>query len=138
LVPARGGELAGRAAAGYGAPAAAAAAAIYSQLARRFGLPVSGGAWVQDVVSGGPADRAGLRAGGDSVRFQALAINDGGDIITAVDGRPLDDEAALGVALLRLKPGDGVVLRVYRDGKRRDVKLTLGQRPKEANGGALP
>jgi S1-C subfamily serine protease len=36
------------------------------------------------------------------VRFQARAINDGGDIITAVDGRPLDDEAALGVALLRL------------------------------------
>ncbi|MDX6721573.1 MAG: hypothetical protein QOJ63_3827, partial [Solirubrobacteraceae bacterium] len=115
-----------------------ATARIYPQLARRFGLPVSRGAWVQDVVDGGPADKAGLRAGGEPVRFQARSVNDGGDIITAVDGRPLDDEAFLGVALLRLKPGDAVVLRVYRDGKARDVKLTLGERPKQANGGGLP
>jgi S1-C subfamily serine protease len=115
-----------------------ATARIYPQLAQRFELPVSRGAWVQEVVSGGPADKAGLRAGTDAVRFQARSINDGGDIITAVDGRPLDDEAALGVALLRRKPGEAVVLRVYRDGRPRDVKVALGERPKQANGGVLP
>jgi 2-alkenal reductase len=115
-----------------------ATARIYPQLARRFGLPVDKGAWVQEVVPGGPADKAGLHAGSEPVRFQARSVNEGGDIITAVNGRPLDDEAALGVALLRHKPGDQVVLRVYRDGKPRDVTVTLGTRPQQADSAVLP
>ena len=111
---------------------------IYPQLARRFKLPVTKGAWVQEVVPDGPADKAGLRAGSGSVRFQARSVNPGGDIITAVDGKPLDDEAALGVALLGLAPGDEVVLRVYRAGRPRDVKLELGTRPKQANAEVVP
>ena len=115
-----------------------ATARIYPQLARRFGLAVSKGAWVQQVTADGPAAKAGLRAGGDEVRFQARSYADGGDIITAVDGRPLDDEAALGVALSRYKPGDDVVLRTYRDGEPRDVTITLGTRPKQASSAVLP
>jgi S1-C subfamily serine protease len=42
-----------------------AAARTYPELARRFKLPVTQGAWVQDVVDGGPADKAGLQAGSD-------------------------------------------------------------------------
>ena len=108
-------------------------AAIYPQLARRFGLPVTTGAWVQEVVPNGPADDAGLRAGTEARRFQARALRVGGDIITAVDGRKLPDEAALGVALLRLRPGQRVTLRVYRDGKPRDVRVTLGERPQQTD-----
>jgi S1-C subfamily serine protease len=111
---------------------------IYPQLARHFKLPVATGAWVQEVVDGGPADKAGLRAGSRAVRFQARSVNDGGDIITAVDGRALNDEAALGTELLRHKPGEVVVLRVYRSGRPRDVKLTLGTRPKQADADVLP
>ncbi len=111
---------------------------IYPQLARRFKLPVTKGAWVQEVVDDGPADKAGLRAGGSSVRFQARSVNPGGDIITAVNGKTLDDEAALGVALLRHKPGDEVVLRVYRAGRFRDVKLDLGRRPQQSDPGRVP
>jgi S1-C subfamily serine protease len=115
-----------------------ATARIYPQLARRFGLPVSKGAWVQDVVSGGPADKAGLRTGSKPVRFQARSVTEGGDIITAVNGRPLNDEAALGVALARLRPGDAVLLRIYRDGKPRDVSVRLGTRPQQADSEVLP
>lgn len=104
-------------------------AAIYPQLARRFRLPVTAGAWVQDVVPGGPADDAGLREGSDTVRFQARNINVGGDIITAVGGKKLADEAALGVALLELRPGQEVTLQVYRNGKPREVRVKLGSRP---------
>ncbi|MBA3747895.1 MAG: trypsin-like peptidase domain-containing protein, partial [Solirubrobacterales bacterium] len=111
---------------------------VYPQLAERFKLAVQRGAWVQEVVDGGPADEAGLRAGRGSVRFQARTVNAGGDIITAVDGKPLRDEAGLGVELLRRRPGQVVVLRVYREGRPRDVKLTLGSRPKQANAGVLP
>jgi len=103
--------------------------AIYPQLARQFDLPVSKGAWVQEVVPGSPADRAGLRAGGDRARFQGRAVTDGGDVIVAVDGRKLADENALGVQLLRLVPDQRVTLRVVREGKQRDVRVTLGERP---------
>ncbi|MDP2711729.1 MAG: trypsin-like peptidase domain-containing protein [Solirubrobacteraceae bacterium] len=111
---------------------------IYPQLARRFGLPVTAGAWVQEVVPGGPADKAGLRAGGDEQRFQARTINDGGDIIAAVDGEQLADEAALSVALLAFKPGQEVTLRVYRDGTARNVRLRLGSRPQQTGAGRRP
>lgn len=104
---------------------------IYPQLARRFRLPVSEGAWVQEVVPGGPADDAGLRAGDQERRFQAREVTVGGDIVTAVNGEKLEDEAALGVALLDFRPGQQVTLRVYRDGKPRDVRVRLGTRPKQ-------
>jgi S1-C subfamily serine protease len=108
-----------------------ATAPIYPQLARRFGLPVTSGAWVQEVVPGGPAQDAGLRAGRDTERFQARPITVGGDIIVAVNGKKLTGEEALGVALLDLQPGQKITLRVYRDGKPRDVRVTLGSRPQQ-------
>jgi S1-C subfamily serine protease len=111
---------------------------IYPQLARRFGLPVTTGAWIQEIVPDGPADDAGLRGGGPTRRFQARSVRAGGDIVTAVNGRKLPDEAALGVALLRLRPGEKVTLRVYRDGKPRDVRVTLGERPQQTDAPSRP
>ncbi|MGI9100268.1 MAG: S1C family serine protease [Solirubrobacteraceae bacterium] len=115
-----------------------ATARIYPQLARRFGLPVSTGAWVQEVVPSGPADDAGLKAGTDTQRFQARSVTVGGDIITAIDGRALEDEAALGVRLLSRRPGERVTLRVYRDGKPRNVRVTLGERPRQTDAPVRP
>jgi S1-C subfamily serine protease len=109
-------------------------ARIYPQLARRFRLPVTAGAWVQDVVAGGPAQKAGLHAGDRARRFQARDITVGGDIITAVNGEKLADEDALGVALLAFKPGQRITLRVYRDGKPRNVSVRLGTRPQQTAG----
>jgi len=112
-------------------------AQIYPQLARRFRLPVTTGAWVQEVVRGGPADRAGLRAGREKRRFQARPITAGGDIVTAVNGTKLPDNEALGVALLAYKPGAQITLRVYRAGEPRDVRVRLGSRPAQT-GNARP
>jgi len=113
-------------------------AGIYPQLARRFRLPVTAGAWVQEVVSGGPADEAGLRAGSDQRRFQSRPIIVGGDIVTAVNGEKLVDAAALGVALLEFKPGDQITLRVFRGGKARDVRVRPGSRPQQSTGAVRP
>ncbi|MBW3609520.1 MAG: trypsin-like peptidase domain-containing protein [Actinobacteria bacterium] len=106
---------------------------IYPQLARRFRLPVTAGAWVQEVVPDGPADDAGLRAGTQERRFQARDVTVGGDIITAVNGEKLENEAALAEALLDFRPGRQVTLRIYRDGKPRDVRVRLGTRPKQTD-----
>jgi S1-C subfamily serine protease len=108
-------------------------ARIYPQLARHFRLPVTTGAWVQEVVPGGPAEKAGLRDGHDERRFQSRDITVGGDIITAVNARKLPDEAALGVALLAYKPGERITLHVFRAGKARDVRVRLGSRPQQSS-----
>jgi len=110
-------------------------ARVYPQLARRFRLPVTYGAWVQDVIKGGPAGRAGLRAGNREQRFQAQDFFVDGDVISAVNGKKLVDEAALSVELLDKKPGDQVTLRVYRDGKARDMRVRLGSRPSQTGNG---
>jgi S1-C subfamily serine protease len=94
---------------------------IDAQLALDESLPVNAGAWIsgslngtQPVVPGGPADVAGLEAG---------------DIITAVEGVPVDDTNPLDLQVLRFAPGDAVTLDVLRDGESLVLEATLGERP---------
>jgi S1-C subfamily serine protease len=107
---------------------------IFPQLAERFDLPVQQGAWVQDVTDGGPADEAGIRAGGDRKSFQARAYDVGGDVITRVDGKPVDDPKALSDRLLDFRPDDVVTLTVLRDGSERAVRVRLKERPNDVSG----
>jgi 2-alkenal reductase len=105
---------------------------VYPQLAERFGLPVQHGAWVQDVTPGGPAARAGLRGGRQEARFQDRTYGVGGDIIVAIDGRPVREENDVATALVRFSPGDEVSLQVMRGDKRQTLRVKLGERPLNA------
>jgi putative serine protease PepD len=71
------------------------------------------GAVVESVVSGGPADQAGVKAG---------------DVIVAVDGVTVADSAALAKAIRAHKPGDSVKLTVDRNGSEQTLAPTLGKR----------
>jgi S1-C subfamily serine protease len=103
---------------------------IYPQLRERFDLPVGKGAWVQDVVADGPAADAGLRGGSDrETVFQVRSYRDGGDVITSIDGRPVDDPDDLSRAVALLDPSATVTLEAWRDGERREVRIKLGSRP---------
>ena len=51
----------------------------------------------------------------------------GGDLIMAIDGRSADSSAALDRATRGKKPGDTVVLTVYRDGRTLKISVKLGQ-----------
>jgi S1-C subfamily serine protease len=106
-----------------------ASVAVYPQLARRFELPVTSGAWIQDVTSDGPAQKAHLKAGGDTERFQERPFRTGGDVVTAVQGRPVHAESDLAKALLDYEPGDTVTLDIRRGAERRQVRVKLGERP---------
>jgi 2-alkenal reductase len=105
---------------------------VYPQLAERFSLPAQHGAWVQDVTPGGPAARAGLRGGSRQARFQDRAYAVGGDLIVAIEGRPVREENDVATALVRFSPGDEVSLQVVRDGKRQTIRVKLGERPLNA------
>jgi S1-C subfamily serine protease len=102
---------------------------VYPQLARRFGLAVKHGAWVQDVTAGSPAARAGLRPGSGEQRFQTATYKPGGDVIVSVDGRPLRRDADLSLAIASRAPGDRVRLEVRRGTRRRTLEVTLTARP---------
>jgi putative serine protease PepD len=72
------------------------------------------GAQVGCVVTNGPADKAGLKAG---------------DVITAVDGTVVSGADALTASLSSRAPGDKVTLTVVNGGSTKSVGVTLGSRP---------
>jgi S1-C subfamily serine protease len=53
----------------------------------------------------------------------------GGDLIIAVDGRPVDGQDALRRALNQKRPGDKMVLTIYRGKRTSKVTITLGSAP---------
>jgi S1-C subfamily serine protease len=80
------------------------------------------------VTPGGPADKAGIRGGDTPTRLEGLQA--GGDIITAIDGQPIDTfDELLSYLTTHKSPGDTVVLTVLRDGQPTDVTVTLEKRP---------
>jgi S1-C subfamily serine protease len=102
---------------------------LYPQLAERLDLNVGGGALVQDVEDGSPAEDAGIQAGDDQITFQGGPVPTGGDVIVAVDGKPLTLHSDLADVISSMSAGDKVRLQLLRDGKRRTVEVTLGRRP---------
>ena len=91
-------------------------------------LPQSSGAYVVDVVEGGPADQAGLRGGSSNSPIPGLPA--GGDLIIAVDGRPIQVFAEMLTYLMENKnPGDTVTMTILRGNEQKEVVVTLGKRP---------
>lgn len=91
-------------------------------------LPQTTGAYVVEVIPGGPADQAGIRAGTRRTSIQGLYK--GGDLITAIDGQNILTFADLLKYLINYKaPGDTVTLTLIRNGQEIAVDLKLGSRP---------
>ena len=109
---------------------------------RAAGLGVDNGAWIPDaaalgnggqgqdpndpfaqaaaepaIVPGGPAEKAGLKAG---------------DIITAVNGQALDAQHPLDLVMSQLAPGQTASLTVLRGGSTITIDVPLGTRPSES------
>jgi S1-C subfamily serine protease len=103
--------------------------ALYPQLAKALNLPVDHGAIIAQVVSGGPAEKAGLREGHGTLRFQGSSVPKGADVVVAVDGHPVRLDDDLGALIQRMEPGHVVKLEILRDGQRKTVPVTLGSRP---------
>jgi S1-C subfamily serine protease len=95
---------------------------VDEDVAKELGLPVDHGALVVEATQDGPADDAGLR-GGDP------ETGEGGDVITAIDGKTVNTSDDLAGAIAGKQPGDSVELEYYRDGERETVEIELGERP---------
>lgn len=93
-------------------------------VASRFGLKTTTGVLVTQVVSGGPADQAGVQA--------AQSDGTGGDVIVQAGGRPIVRFEDLTGALDEHAPGDAIDLVLQRGDQQVTVTVTLGEWPDQA------
>jgi S1-C subfamily serine protease len=106
---------------------------VTPELAKALNLPVDEGVLVQNVVKGGPADKAGLEGGHTSATINGAEVRLGGDIITEIDGKPIESMEEVIDAVNGAQPGDEMDLTLLRgDNETKRVTVTLGVRPKTA------
>ncbi|WP_442578496.1 Do family serine endopeptidase [Mesorhizobium sp. ASY16-5R] len=87
---------------------------VNKDIADSLGLQDAKGAIVSQAQEGGPALKAGIKAG---------------DIITAVDGKEVDSPRELARAVGAIEPGKSVEVTVWRSGKSETLNLELGTLP---------
>jgi S1-C subfamily serine protease len=104
-------------------------ASITPDLARAVNLPVKEGALVQDVVKGGPADKAGIQGGDTAATIAGANFSLGGDIITKIDGKTIASMDEVVNIVNAAKPGDTLDVTVLRGGSAKSFTVTLGERP---------
>src|SRR3546814_3105858 len=89
---------------------------VTAELAQSLGLVRPGGVLVESVYRDGPADRAGIRQG---------------DVITAIDGQPVEDGQALRFRLATRGIGHNAEITLIRDGREAKVSLELVAPPED-------
>jgi serine protease Do len=83
-------------------------------LAKAFKLDRTTGALVGDVSAGSPADKAGIKSG---------------DVITQLNGQPIEDASQLKLQVAKSSPGSNVQFGVNRNGEAKTFDVTLGKLP---------
>ncbi len=101
-------------------------ARVTEQVAEDLNLPVKEGALVTSVVSGGPADDAGLKGGRTPTGEGIVA---GGDLIVKVDGTAVKTPDDVAAAIADDKPGDKIEIEYYRGKDEKTAEVELGKRP---------
>ena len=94
-------------------------------LAQKLGLDGKRGVVIASLDNRGPASDAGLKAAAKA----DAAVPTGGDLIVAVNGKPVTDMADVAEAVASRKVGDQITVTVLRDGKSQTVTMTLKDRP---------
>ena len=92
-------------------------------------LPLVDGFLVETIEPGSPAAKAGLHEGELLIAISGEEFLFGGDIITAANGKDLDDTEKFAQFVRTLKVGDTVRLTLYHDGTTRQVEFNLPERP---------
>ena len=101
---------------------------ITPELASRLDLPVEQGLLVARVMTGSPADQAGLRGASQEMVIGNRKYYVGGDIILSIDGLTLESGQDLTEYLeTRTRVGQVVTLGIQRDGEEEYIEVELGE-----------
>ena len=87
---------------------------ITPEMGESFRLGATTGVLIEGVLRGGPAERAGLKPG---------------DVLVAIEGKPVKDPNAMLNLVAALVPGKPASIRLRRDNKDVDVQVAVGKRP---------
>ena len=99
-------------------------------LAQKQGTNVTYGALIEQVVPGGPASRAGLRAGNTMVTLEGTQYVIGGDIIVSLNRTKIVNTDALSTYLEgHALAGQTIQVGIIRGGSFQTVSVVLGTRP---------
>ena len=100
------------------------------ELIKGMDLPVEKGAYIWQVVEGGPAAKAGLRGANNTLSVDGRPTDVGGDVVIAIEGQPVEsfDDMLVYVAL-KTRPGDTITLTIVRDGAEEEITIELEPRP---------
>ena len=88
---------------------------VTGDIAHTLQLAEPGGALISEVMSGGPAEKGGVRPG---------------DILIAVNGKPVSRSSVMLDLVAGLKPGQNARLTVIRERRETELTVTIGRRPK--------
>ena len=102
---------------------------LTEEISKALNLPVKEGVLIVGVVSGSPADNAGLRGGSKEIVVGRMQIIAGGDVITSIDGRKVKEMVDIVQHLGTRSVGDSVEMGFIRDREQKFVNVTLGKRP---------
>ena len=94
-------------------------------MAKQLDLTGRRGVVIAELVKDGPAAKAGLEAADDA----DATVPRGGDLIVAINGRPVQDMADVSRAVAGRQVGDSITVTVLRDGQEKTVTLRLEDRP---------
>lgn len=103
---------------------------VVPTLVEAMKLPVERGAYILEIIDGGPAAQAGLRGADTTQTINGVPVLSGGDVITAIDGQPVNsfDDLLIYIAL-QTSPGQKVNLTILRNGKAQEISVHLEKRP---------
>ena len=104
-------------------------------IARRLDYTVKRGAVVACVVPKSPGAKAGLRGGTEKRELNGFEFRYGGDVVVRIGNKPVHDaDDLVRVVSESLLPGQVVRFTLLRNGKRMEVPIRLGERPRRPVG----
>jgi serine protease Do len=102
---------------------------IEKELMRIINLPLVDGFLIETVDPGSPAQQAGIHGGDLPLTLAGTEFLLGGDIVTKINGQPVDNAENLLEVMGSLKVGDKVDLTLFHANETRSVELNLSERP---------
>jgi S1-C subfamily serine protease len=107
--------------------------AVTDDFAEVLGLPVKSGILVARVRKGSSAENAGIRGASRAIAVYNERVLVGGDIIVAVDNKPITSPDELRLALEPKKPGETIKVTIYRQQTKMDLNVLLVEAPRQRN-----